>query len=207
MKYCSKCGTQMKDEDKFCYKCGNQIEFKNETNYDKAQTDKLISYVIITGFMVMFIIISIIMVSNSNETSNKNYGVEKESNIDTEIVTEKISDNVKNYDIEEDIDVFVSTYYNNELDGNKKYYGKRIKLTGELNNIDTDDSVIVNLGITCYLKTTQKLDVACNFKDGDATYLSDYSRGEKITIIGTVDEVVKGFPKNLIYLKKCEVIK
>lgn len=187
MIYCKKCGKEITDNCTRCPNCGepNNIDKEKEGNTSTA---------IIA--IIFFIIIGIGLFTFLDNMEETNTNPEKEVNIT----------DLSKYDMKVDIAEFTETYYKNELTGNKKYGNKRIKIKGKLNNIDVDDSIILNTGTTCYLNSGKHYDVACNFEKGDTSNLSDYSRGEYLTIIGTVDGLHNGFPNKIIYLKECIVV-
>lgn len=200
------------------------LEFMKNKGIKINKILQVILWFVIVGFAANFLPESEIIENKSNNVKIEqieNEIIEENSLKEKEIIdTSETKNNVEinneiknddedplyNFDVEEDIKVFVETYYNNELDGNKKYFGKRVKIKGTLNNIETDDSVFFNMGTTCYLKTNKHYDVACNFLDGNAKGLSEHSRNKDITIIGEVDTLRDAYPKDVIYLKKCVVV-
>lgn len=97
------------------------------------------------------------------------------------------------YDLEVEPNVIKETYKNNELDGNKKYFGKRIKVTDKYEKVETF------LGdIMLYLD-----DVYCDSynSEKDKEKLSTINKGQIVTVIGTGDGYAGTFK-----LKDCEII-
>ena len=104
----------------------------------------------------------------------------------------------KHYSIEVDPVTISDVYYNNELDGNKKYFGKRIKTTGRFTSAEkgalTGWNIVFNTdGIYDYYCST--------FVGGEEKHFGIYNRGETLTIYATVDELVGSY----INLKECDI--
>ena len=106
----------------------------------------------------------------------------------------------KNYSIEVDSKTIIDTYYNNELDGNKKYFGKRIKTVGKY--IEAEHGAITGWNVT--FTTDGVYNFYCSsFVQGEENHFSEYNRYEPITIYATVDELVGGY----LNLKECDLEK
>lgn len=94
-------------------------------------------------------------------------------------------------------DLFAA-YNENEVAADSKYEGKKLKITGTINNIGTD--ILDNVYIT--LDTGEVLySVQCYFKDGDEeAKVADLKKGDTVTLIG----VCEGMSLNVI-MKRCEI--
>ncbi len=137
-------------------------------------------------------------VIDSNNTTDKKQEENKTTNI-----SEKSSSNTKNnkkYDIEVDAKTISNVYYNNELDGNKKYFGKIIKTTAKF--VKAEKSSLSGWMVS--FDTDGKYDYYCtSFKKGEKNYFSEYNRGETLVIYGKVDELIG----NSLNLKNCDIEK
>ena len=117
---------------------------------------------------------------------------------------ENVQNAIYNYDVETSIKEMAQVYYDNELNGNKTYFNKRVKLTGIIDDISYDKSVAFNTGISIIIhEDGAKYRVYCNFKDGDASGITDYKKDDTITIIGNVNEMLS----NSLSLNKCVISK
>lgn len=99
------------------------------------------------------------------------------------------------YDLYIDENTLASTYENNELDGNKKYFGKRIKTSSTFESVSSGTFS----GLMLYMNK-----IYCssfNSKD-DEGKLSELNKGQSISIIGTADTWVS----SKLNLKDCEIL-
>lgn len=114
---------------------------------------------------------------------------------------EKESERIKElskYDIEVDAKTLSKVYYNNELDGNKKYFGKRIKTTGKFTSAEHGKLT----GWNVVLVTGERYDYYCStFVEGEEKHFSEYNRGETLIVYAKVDELVGGY----LRLKDCDL--
>ena len=104
------------------------------------------------------------------------------------------------YDIEVDAKTLSKVYYNNKLDGNKKYFGKRIKTTGKFTSAEKGKLT----GWNVVLVTGERYDFYCStFADGEEKHFSEYNRGETLIVYAQVDELIGGY----LNLKNCDLEK
>lgn len=104
------------------------------------------------------------------------------------------------YDIEVDAKTISNVYYNNKLDGNKKYFGKRIKSYGKFTSAEKGTIT----GWSIILNTTGRYDYYCtSFASGEEYSFSSYNRGENLIVYAEVDELIG----NYIRLKNCDLEK
>lgn len=76
MKYCSKCGTQMDDNDKFCSKCGNEVVNNSSIpkEYIPITVGEYIAYQILFCIPIVGIICSLIFgLGNTENVNIKNF--------------------------------------------------------------------------------------------------------------------------------------
>ncbi len=105
---------------------------------------------------------------------------------------------IREYDIEVSAKTLSKVYYNNELDGNKKYFGKRIKTTGKFTSAEKGRLT----GWNVVLVTGERYDYYCStFADGEEKHFSEYNRGETLIIYAKVDELIGGY----LNLKNCDL--
>ncbi len=99
------------------------------------------------------------------------------------------------YDLEVSETTIKETYLNNILDGNKKYFGKRLKISSNYESIS--DGTLS--GLMLYMNN-----IYCSSfnSEKDASLLSELNYGQSITVIGTADEWVS----SKLNLKNCEII-
>ena len=158
-------------------------------------------------------------IDNKNEIKNKITDIEnkikikedeelkknEEERIKRELEEKQREESIKYaFDKEESIKEISKVYYDNKLRGNKEYFGKKIKVTAQITSINSDSSVLFNTGVTVNLEEKGAYYyMMCNFKDGDSTGILNYNRGDMITIIGTMDELIG----NSLCLKKCIIVK
>lgn len=98
------------------------------------------------------------------------------------------------FDIEVTPETIYETYDNNILDGNKKYFGKRLKITTTFKEITDGDLS----GLMLYL---DKVYCSTFNTEEDAAKLSELDKGQEVTIIGTADEWVS----RKLNLKDCQI--
>lgn len=107
------------------------------------------------------------------------------------------------YDIEDSLTNIALTYYQNEARGNSNYFGKNIKLTAQIYDIDVDDSVLFNIGVTIWLKEDgAKYNLSCNNEDG-ISGITKYNKGDFITVIGKMNTM----SGRTLRLDNCEISK
>ena len=92
-------------------------------------------------------------------------------------------------------------YYNNELNGNKQFFGKRVKTKAKFR--ETSSGMFS--GLIAYFDGGNAIyNIHCtSFKKETASKLSELNRNETVTIIGTVGELVS----NSIHFEECKISK
>ncbi len=106
-----------------------------------------------------------------------------------------------NYDIETSLKEMSEIYYNNELNGNKQFFGKRIKTKAKFE--ETSSGTFS--GLIAYFKGIDSIyNIHCtSFDDETKSNLSSLNKDEIVNIIGTVDELVS----SSIKFKDCKIYK
>ncbi|MBS7021585.1 MAG: hypothetical protein KH135_07075 [Firmicutes bacterium] len=109
--------------------------------------------------------------------------------------------NTSNYDIEISTKEMSEIYYNNELNGNKQFFGKRIKT-----QVIFDETSNGSLsGLIAYFKGIDSIyNIHCtSFTEETKSDLSTLNRNEMVNVIGEVDELIG----SSIKFKDCKIYK
>ena len=105
------------------------------------------------------------------------------------------------YEIEDTIANMSETYYQNEARGNSTYFGKKVKVSGNISLISVDESVLFNTGVTVHLdEDGARYDLLCNNENG-IKGITKYSRGDNITVVGKMDTMVS----SALVMHECEI--
>ena len=132
-----------------------------------------------------------------------NNTVEQENNNNNEELPEENINPVEKppYDIEISLKEMANVYYNNELNGNKQFFGKRVKTQAKF----TKTSNGIFSGLIAYFDGGNSIyDVHCTSFDKETeSILSELNRNETVNIIGTVDELVS----TSINFENCKIYK
>lgn len=115
--------------------------------------------------------------------------------------TEEEKINYSNYDIEISLKEISEVYYDNELNGNKQFFGKRIKTQA----LFEETSSGTFSGLIAYFDGINSIyNIHCTSFDKETKQnLSTFNRGETLNIIGVVDELVS----SSIKFKECKIFK
>lgn len=184
-------------------------------NLTKEQKIILLVAILIFGGAFLVGVIDEIINDDSNQNYNFNQTVnsktkkdnkdntvskDKKHNLTTKGKTSPTSPKAE-FDIEISLKEMSEVYYNNELDGNKQFFGKKIKTQA----IFEETSNGMFSGLIAYFKGENSIyDIHCTSFDKETKEnLSTFNRNEKVNIIGTVDELVS----SSIKLKDCKIYK
>lgn len=132
-----------------------------------------------------------------NKTIQENNQSEK-TNIETP--NESII-NTPDYDIEITTKEMSEIYHNNELNGNKQFFGKRIKTQAQFD--ETSSGTFS--GLIAYFKGIDSIyNIHCtSFTEETKSNLSTLNRNEIVNVIGKVDELIG----SSIKFKDCKIYK
>ena len=167
--------------------------------------------IIIPTFFVMCFLLGFLGVIKSEETTNTKDQSTEIKNDKNENTTEKKTETDSNqnetnkiesdYDIEISVKELANAYYNNELDGNKRFFGKRIKTKANFEKVE--DGTFT--GLSAYFTNAEsKYNIYCSdFEKETKSQLSTFNRGESLNVIGTMN-VLSG--KTLMF-KNCKIYK
>lgn len=184
-------------------------------NLTKEQKIILLVVILIFGGAFFAGVIDGIINDDSNQNYNFNQAVNSKAEKDNKIntISEDKNQNLTTkgetsptspkaeFDIEISLKKMSEIYYNNELDGNKQFFGKKIKTQA---NFEETSSGMFS-GLIAYFKEENSIyDIHCTSFDKETKQnLSTFDRNEKVNIIGTVDELVN----SSIKLKNCKIYK
>lgn len=187
----------------------NNSNYNNSNNgiseYKKNIYGRRGNYLVIRSTIgIIILIIGIILLLNGcGAIKNTGFIDTTDKKANTYSQRENEQQNQLEYDIEDSLTNIADEYYLNEARANVKYFGKKIKITAGIEDITVDSSVFFNLGVTVYLREKgARYDLICNFGDGDSSGITYYNKGDKITIVGTMDEMIG----SSLYMKKCNII-
>lgn len=179
-KFCSQCGNKINDNDVYCENCGYKINnyIDNQNIETKIPNNKKGDS---TLFVIVILIVFWIFCGDKLFANVKN--------------DENKTNKPGKYDISVSETALASTYENNILDGNKKYFGKRIKISSNVDEVS--DGTFSGL-----MLFMDKVYCSSFNSNEDKQKLSSLNKGQYITIIGTADTWTSGKLK----LKDCEIL-
>jgi hypothetical protein len=91
----------------------------------------------------------------------------------------------------------------NEARGNSTYFGKMVKITGKISDIDVDDGVIFNTGVTIWLDDSNShYALACGNDDG-IVGVKDLNKGDTVNLVGKMDTMAG----SSLRMDDCEIYK
>lgn len=144
---------------------------------------------------------NIALVDQTGKVKGISYGT-TQINLTIGNESEHVSVTVKAPDyIEDTLTNMSNVYYNNEVNGNNTYFGKKVKVSAIVSSISSDSSVFFNTGVTIHLdENGSKYGLMCNNEDG-IYGVNNINRGDRITVIGTMDERIG----SSLFLKNCNI--
>jgi len=107
------------------------------------------------------------------------------------------------YELEGNLQDIAEVYYLNEARGNSTYFGKMVKITGKISDIDVDDGVIFNTGVTIWLDDSNShYALACGNDDG-IVGVKDLNKGDTVNLVGKMDTMAG----SSLRMDDCEIYK
>ena len=107
------------------------------------------------------------------------------------------------YELEGNLQDIANVYYLNEARGNSTYFGKMVKVTGKIRDIDVDDSVIFNTGVTIWLdESNSHYALACG-NDNGIVGVSDLNKGDTVSLVGKMNTMAG----SSLRMDDCEIYK
>ena len=107
------------------------------------------------------------------------------------------------YELEGNLQDIAEVYYLNEARGNSTYFGKMVKVTGKIRDIDVDDGIIFNTGVTIWLDdSTSHYALACGNDDG-IVGVGDLNKGDTVSLVGKMNTMAG----SSLLMDDCEIYK
>lgn len=196
--YCKYCGKEIADDTKFCPECGGQITgpvplLKVDPNMPKKRksgcgTCGLIALGVSIAFIAL-IFFPIIFSGTNSETPQTEST--QATTTPTTIATEPPVIDISPDDL-------YSAYEENEVAADNEYKGKKVKITGTIEDIGKDilDDVYITINagdydeIQCYFENQKQIDKVATLKSG-----------EEVTIVGECS----GLSILNVVLQNCEL--
>jgi predicted nucleic acid-binding Zn ribbon protein len=220
---CPKCGTEITKGLKYCPKCGMQILETDKMNSSKRnETIRMLIICFVCILIVMlFVIASAMSIGNKQRDSSKSTQETSEttsevkddttSTTQTTQSTQSTSSTTTKKEIKnsyEEIDAKTLTdyYYNyGYRQGNIKYFGKVIKTTAYF---DYSDSGWLYTIVYMNGPSGSHYSVSCgSFKGDTFKKMSAKNKGDVITFVGKVDELVSSdnYKSGILGFEDCEI--
>ena len=145
----------------------------------------------------------------TNNTQDSAQSIEDNTNDEGDEQSDDFNEDLSNtsdkiYTIKEMSDI----YYNNELDGNKQFFGKTVMVKGYFRDVQNNELSIggwsVYGGMWIHIDGKKSVyDAVClDMKDMEKSKISNFDRGQEIIFNGVVD----GLDQEFIVFKKCEFL-
>lgn len=174
-KFCEKCGAKMEEESQFCPKCGASGAGSGKKSKLKIGCLGIVALFLLIGFVNSCGSDSKENSSQSNKTSSSSSAPEQKSK-------EKVYEDA-------DINVLIKEAKENAAAANQNYKKKNVKMTGKLQNIDSDVKYITLDGTD---KNYSMIHVSCKIdskNDALKESVLKLKKGQMVTIYGTIREV------------------
>lgn len=138
---------------------------------------------------------------NQPSTNNKVQQTQDNKEEKIQIEEHQKEEVVKDFDIEISLKEMSEIYYNNKLNGNKQFFGKKVKTQAKFE--ETSSGTFS--GLIAYFDGINSIyGIHCTSFDKETEQnLSTFNRGETLNIIGIVDELVS----SSIKFKECKIFK
>ena len=196
---CQKCGTEHSSN--FCPNCGTPLNLSNvyrpvqaqnhsqQTVNQKASNNKTI--VIIVLVIALFVFAAMMGIL---------FGEDTEGNAASGDDTTLSSSTEPEY-IEITAQELWNAFEDNEVAADKKYKGKYVKVTGIVNDINSED-FLTSSNILLEVDGSLFGCVQCNFNNSEkAKAIANVEKGQQVTIVGTCG----GFSSFNIMISGCEL--
>ncbi len=171
-KFCDKCGAKMEEEAQFCPKCGATGRKSGKKGKFKIGC---------LGLIALLLLIGMFNSCGSNDNSSQSNKTSSSSSASEQKSKEKVYEDA-------DINVLIKEAKENAAAANQNYKKKNVKMTGKLNNIDSDVKYITLDGTdTNY----SMIHVSCKIdskNDALKESVLKLKKGQMVTIYGTIRE-------------------
>ena len=183
MAFCSKCGKEVEDGNDFCSSCGAPLNGKQN---EKPSTGKKIGKGC-GGLLAFLLLICVLLAMCSDDESSSVSSSDSPSDSpEVNKQPEKSPEVSKQPEITITAKALLNEYKNNELRAEQNYKGKRAQITGFVDAIDnTFDVISVNINGGGDFEWT---DIHAYFSDKDKADVAALNKGQKITVVCTIDD-------------------
>ena len=178
MKYCDNCGSKLEEQQNFCPYCGKsmketsiQIENKRINNFSFVRV--FVGVIVTIALVIAFIVYRTNIDKIYGDSGKSDYSNSSGSSID------------ENPDYVLKSDDLIKEYQDNAIRAEKKYKGKIVEVTGKIESIDKDilNNEYISIsggGVFDYIQ--------CYISKSEITKIDNYKTGDKITIVGRIDD-------------------
>ena len=138
--------------------------------------------------MIVFLILLLTSACTVEQEPNSN--IEQISELNEEVINDSTETETQIIEVIEvkDVNELADVYFNNELDGNKKYFGKKVKLSGYFDRIDK--SWLGDLWVYFDGKDSHYGVFCSDMSETEKAKVSEFDKGEEVVFQGLVDTLV-----------------
>lgn len=174
IKKCGECGGQVSDKAEKCPACGAPVK-------KKAGFIKLALYGI-GGFFGLFILIGIIAAASGDKKPSASASSPQAAAANQPAAAPEPAAPAF---VDANLPEVLAAYKGNELKGDQLYKGKKIRLTGKVDDVKNDimNNPFVTIGTGKQFEIPQ---IQCSLADTEAGKAADLAKGQEITVVGEV---------------------
>lgn len=184
IKKCGECGGQVSDKAEKCPACGAPVK-------KKAGFFKLVVYGVI-GFFGFFMLIGIAAASCSDKKAPATASFTPGAAAPAAAAEPAPAAPAF---LDADISEVLGAYQGNELKGDQLYKGKKIRVTGKVDDVKNDilNNPFVTLGTGKQFEIPQ---IQCSLADSEGGKAANLTKGQDITVIGDVTGLMMNVQMN-----------
>lgn len=198
--FCNKCGKEIPDDSKNCKFCGSALK-QQTINYNINTTNTVKTKKKIYQKWWFWLIIVIVVIAIASTTMNGNG--ENTTTVGGTTKNEEKQTTNKEDIIKVNYETLHKEYMDNPIAADAKYKGKKLQLTGSVDNIDRE--IAGNTYITFHVGDKYSFqDVRITFKKSEQSEVAKLKKGQKVTIKG---ECTGTLLSTTVAMKNCEIVK